>query len=83
MPEHDVVSLAPGWRAITAGEGVSAIPGGEPGALARSEQTVIATHVDALAIIIELDADDTVFADIAADGLEAHGIRGAFDVSAA
>ena len=74
MPEHDVMSLAPGWRAITAGKGASAIPGGEPGALARSEETVFATHVDALAIIIELDADDTVFADIAADGLEADGI---------
>jgi len=74
VPVLNVVGLAPRWWLITAGEAGSAIPRREPGAQARREESAIAAYIDALAIIIELDTDDAVFAYVAAEGLESHCI---------
>jgi len=70
-PGHDVMRLAPGWRAITAGEQASAVARSQADALTRREQPLVATDVDDPAGCVEGHVGRSGVAAMPLDGLDA------------
>ena len=59
LPMVDVVGFGPGWWPVAVRPAAAAVAGGESGALPFGEEALVASDVDALAVVIEFDGGES------------------------
>ena len=75
-PVVDVVGFAPGWWSFAAGPTASTVAFGKGRALAGCEESLLATHVERLAVLVEDDGDGALSAGETFDGFDRDRLLG-------